>query len=175
MKVQGKEKTRELIVQEYRGAVEKIVNNPNLTDKDKKFQLSGLIKKIAGKAINEDNKLAINKFIQKIDLDKVAGVEILIAALFPLMGAFVINWGLGPVENRDLYNKVVEILMNPVLKTSAVGAIAGLGTTLFEKSISNKINENVENNTIKKEALEESLRGAVLEWQKIEEETELEI
>ena len=69
MQVQGKEKTRELIVQEYRGAVEKIVNNPNLTDKDKKFQLSGLIKKIAGKAINEDNKLAINKFIQKIDLD----------------------------------------------------------------------------------------------------------
>ena len=137
----------------YKEAYLYIINHPDLTTKSKSDLVEKLIKSMVRATKQADRQLKLNKNLQKIDLDKVAGVEMLVASLFPVMASMVLTWGLGPVQNKELYNKVVEIMMDEVLKISAVGAFLGLPTTIFEEKIKKNLQTNVDKATEKKEAI----------------------
>ena len=143
------------ISQQYRDAYLNIVNNPNLSAEDKDVLVGKLLKSMMRATNQADRQLQLAKKLEKIDLDKVAGAEVLVAGLFPVVATVIITWGLGPVHNKALYDKAVEIMMDEVLKISAVGACLGLPTTIFEEKIKKGLQNNVEKCQAKKTALEE--------------------
>ena len=143
------------IAERYSQAYLNIIRDNNLTFEQKKALIKKLFKSVTRASKNAERRVVLNKVLQKLNLDKIATAELLVASIFPVMGVSLITWGLGSDVDRELYNKIFGVLMNPVLKVSAVGAFAGLGTTIFQESIKNKIGQNIEKAKEKKDVLDE--------------------